>query len=360
MSINYPTSLDSFTTVAGTDKVSASLGGRTHSTFHSDADSAIVALETKLGIGSSTPTSGFFLVGTGSGTSAWTKAVPSGTVVGDTDTQTLTNKTIGNTNTVTLKDTLFTLQDDGDTTKQAQFQLSGITTATTRTLTIPDANLTIVGTDTTQTLTNKTFNATNNTLSNITTAMFATNVVDTDGTLAANSDTRLASQKATKTYVDAKTGAPTFIDSFTTPVNGNHTSEQTVWSKSITANTFGTTNAISGKIYCSAFNAGATTTILTIKLKYGATTIATITTGSLTTTAAFAVIEFSIIAAGATNSQKGWITALTNIELSNVSFYSASGTAAEDSTASKTMSVTVTANNSNDSFTADMGTIFIN
>lgn len=52
------------------------------------------------------------------------------------------------------------------------------------------------------TLTNKTINASNNTISNITTAMFAANVVDTDATMAANSDTRLASQKATKSYID--------------------------------------------------------------------------------------------------------------------------------------------------------------
>lgn len=52
------------------------------------------------------------------------------------------------------------------------------------------------------TLTNKTFNATNNTVSNLTTAMFATSVIDTDVSLAANSDSRIASQKATKAYVD--------------------------------------------------------------------------------------------------------------------------------------------------------------
>ena len=78
------------------------------------------------------------------------------TVVGTDTTQTLTNKTLDNTNTVTLKDTLLTIQDNADVTKQLQFELSGITTATTRTLTAPDANTTIVGTDTTQTLTNKT------------------------------------------------------------------------------------------------------------------------------------------------------------------------------------------------------------
>lgn len=53
-----------------------------------------------------------------------------------------------------------------------------------------------------RTLTNASISGSANTITNLTTAMFATNVVDTDGTLAANSDTRLASQKATKTYLD--------------------------------------------------------------------------------------------------------------------------------------------------------------
>lgn len=73
--------------------------------------------------------------------------------------QTFTNKVIGNTNTVTLKDTLFTLQDDGDTSKQAKFQLSGFTTATTRTFTLPNVTDTLVSLTATQTLTNKTITA---------------------------------------------------------------------------------------------------------------------------------------------------------------------------------------------------------
>lgn len=51
-------------------------------------------------------------------------------------------------------------------------------------------------------LTNKTINADNNTISNLTTTHFAANVIDTDASLAASSNTRLASQQATKTYVD--------------------------------------------------------------------------------------------------------------------------------------------------------------
>ena len=59
----------------------------------------------------------------------------------------------------TLDDDNFTLQDNGDTTKKAQFQCSGISTSTTRTFTFPDANDTLVGLATTDTLTNKTLTA---------------------------------------------------------------------------------------------------------------------------------------------------------------------------------------------------------
>lgn len=58
----------------------------------------------------------------------------------------VTNPTIvavSNTVSVTVKDANFTIQDDGDTTKQVKFQASGITTATTRTLTVPNASGTL-------------------------------------------------------------------------------------------------------------------------------------------------------------------------------------------------------------------------
>lgn len=119
-------------------------------------------------------------------------------------TQTLSNKTLGNTNTITVKDDNLTLQDGSDVTKQVVFDLTNIGAGQTRTVTFPNASILVVGTANTATFSNKILNASANTIFNLDTTMFASNIVDTDGTLAANSDTRLATQKAIKTYADTK------------------------------------------------------------------------------------------------------------------------------------------------------------
>lgn len=104
------------------------------------------------------------------------------TILGTDATQTVSNKTLNNTNTITVQDSNFTLQDNSDNTKQLQLQLSGLTTATTRTLTAPDANTTILGTDSAQVITNK----------------------DIDGGSATNSR-RITVPKDTKANLDALT-----------------------------------------------------------------------------------------------------------------------------------------------------------
>lgn len=86
------------------------------------------------------------------------------TLVGRATTDTLTNKTITSPNinittagSLIIADGGFVLQSSGDLTKQLGFSLAGITTGTTRTLTVPNITDTLVTKTSTDTFTNKTF-----------------------------------------------------------------------------------------------------------------------------------------------------------------------------------------------------------
>jgi len=103
-----------------------------------------------------------------SGTGRWLKILQglSGTFVGTTDTQTLTNKTLSTS--TTIKDSAVIDSTTG-TSRQVQVDVSGATNSTkttlsfaqtsNRTITFQDSAHTVVGRDTTDTLTNKTLTA---------------------------------------------------------------------------------------------------------------------------------------------------------------------------------------------------------
>lgn len=69
------------------------------------------------------------------------------TLAGRSNAETLQNKSLESSTTF--------ITDNSDATKKLQFNVAGITTGTTRTVTLPDANFTAVGTTTSQTITNK-------------------------------------------------------------------------------------------------------------------------------------------------------------------------------------------------------------
>jgi microcystin-dependent protein len=105
------------------------------------------------------------------------------TLVGRDTTDTLANKTLDNSNVAALAAANLTLQDGTDATKQAKFDLAGITTGTTRTVALPNASTTLVGTDATQTLSNKTF--TQPTIGDLSNAQHAHTNAASGGTLGA-------------------------------------------------------------------------------------------------------------------------------------------------------------------------------
>lgn len=140
----------------------------------------------------------------------------SGTIVLTTGAQSLASKTIGITNIVTLRDDRFTLQDDADNTKQAVFQLSGITTATTRTYTLPDASDTVVVLAATQALTGKTYNGlTVSTTTGTFTLTNAKTFVVTHGLTLSGTDSTVMTFPTTSATIARTDAANTFIGAST-------------------------------------------------------------------------------------------------------------------------------------------------
>jgi len=131
----------------------------------------------------------------------------------DSETLTFTGGTgidtagAGNAVTFAIDSTVATLTGSQTLTNKTLTTPVIATISNTGTLTLPTSTDTLVGRATTDTLTNKTIDADNNTLSNIEVDNLKSGVLDTDLTSVAATDTTLASAKAIKTYVDAQVTA---------------------------------------------------------------------------------------------------------------------------------------------------------
>lgn len=208
-----------------------------------------------------------------------------GAPLGTTDSQTVSNKTFGNTNIFTVKANGFTLQDPSDTSKQAVFSLAGITSSTTRTYILPNANGTLMDLASAQSATNKTFvsailttpTINNPTLNTDAISEFTTdNGVSIDGVSLKDGKLNTNSSVVTANVTDAAitpnklvassgTGwawsnwTPTWVN--LTPGNGTVSAKYTQIGKTVLFRiivTFGTTTAIGGD---TSFTAPVTATI---------------------------------------------------------------------------------------------------
>lgn len=81
MSVNFPASLDDAITLPD-PSTSSNVNNPSHAGLHDNENAAIIAVETKIGTGSSTPTSGKVLRATGTGTSTWGAVVLTTDVTG--------------------------------------------------------------------------------------------------------------------------------------------------------------------------------------------------------------------------------------------------------------------------------------
>lgn len=125
----------------------------------------------------------------------------------------------------TFADNVFRVQDNGDATKQLAFECSGITTATTRTVTVPDLSGTLALTTGSQTLTDKTMTGATNTLTASLLKSATTEVSVSSATAPSNGQVLTATSSTTATWQTLSVGASTLATltdtTITTPAEKN-------------------------------------------------------------------------------------------------------------------------------------------
>tara|TARA_B100001094_G_scaffold98881_1_gene95130 strand:+ start:13335 stop:16214 length:2880 start_codon:yes stop_codon:yes gene_type:complete len=169
---------------------------------------------TQIAITAGTGLSGSVTTATGDHTQ--TLAIDTATTVDKTTAQTLTNKSLTapilTGSSSSAGSILF--KEDTDNGTNAVTLIGPAATADI-TVTLPATADTLVGKATTDTLTNKSIDFDNNTITNIELDNLKSGVLDTDISSVAGTDTTIASAKAIKTYVDAQIATKDNTDEIT-------------------------------------------------------------------------------------------------------------------------------------------------
>ncbi len=227
------------------------------------------------------------------------------------DNLTFNGGTFPSSTSANFQDSTFSLYDNGDNTKLIKFDAAGITTGTTRTVTVPDANLTMVGAATTQTLTNKVLSG--NT---------AVTLISGSGTLTLNTTGTVTVPNATDTLVGKTT-----TDTLTNKVlNGNTATNLISGSGTLTLNTSGTITVPNGTDTLVAKTTTDTLTnkTLTSPMISGPTLSGTITTPLTASRAMVTGASNELAVSAVTATELGYVSGATSaiqtqITLNNVS-----------------------------------------
>lgn len=328
MATNFPSSLDTSTTLPA-EGASTPLATN-HVTAHQNIQDAIEAIEAKVGADSSAVTS--------SHDYKLSEVTSTDKSVGKTATQTLTNKTLGTGTAITLGS-----DAEGDTYYR---NASGVLVRLARgsdnqilkmngnvpnweaeTATV-DASTTVKG------------------VVEAATSSEVTSGTATGGTGAVLAVTPDALAASTPVFNGSGlTNIPRLISASATNSSAvtNTTTETTVATIAIPANTLGTANGVRFKAMIVPTWTAANANDFVIRVKYGGTTIGTITvdtTGSGITQTLNMLVDGYLIGAGSTSSQEGAVGFMTNtITTGTVS--TSFGTSAIDSTASQNLTITL-------------------
>lgn len=212
---------------------------------------------------------------------------------------------------LSVLDADFTFLDNDDQTKAFKFDGSAITAGQTRTYTMPDADATLVGLATTQTLTNKTISGANNTLSNIGNSSLTNSSITINGNTVAlggsTTVTATASQALTigtglsGTSYDGSSAVTIAINSSVVTLTGT----QTLTNKTLTSPTVNTPAVSNGTFSAPAISNGSISGTTIDNAVIGGTTPAagTFTTFTATADSSFTSTGALLISKGTTAQQ---------------------------------------------------------